>query len=251
MGIYKPAASHSDQAAITQAWNRWVKRSVLSLLYPSSCLLCSSPTRWPEILCDRCQQELPSLEGPRCSRCQQQLESTDLDLCDRCGGSEWWFTTARALGPYDSGWGQLVRSLKFEKERAVVEFLVQKLVTYASGNDSLRSTDLVTFVPMDRQSIRKRGFNQARLLALGLGKGLNIPVRKCLKKITKTKLQAGLHARERRANLRGAFQLLGVGKDRVLLVDDIYTTGSTAQECSRTLVEGGYNSVSVLTVARA
>jgi competence protein ComFC len=98
---------------------------------------------------------------------------------------------------------------------------------------------------------RRRGFNQARLLAEGVGHDLHLPVRSLLVKAHRTPPQAGLPAAEREKNLRGAFRLVRSQTGRVLLVDDIYTTGSTVEESAHVLKRGECERVFVLTVARA
>jgi ComF family protein len=111
--------------------------------------------------------------------------------------------------------------------------------------------DSITYVPMTGPDRRARGFNQAQLLAQGVGKRISLPVYRTLRKVRSTPPQAGLSARERGKNLRQAFNLIKSRKGRILLVDDIYTTGATVQECSQNLRLGGCESVYVLTVARA
>jgi len=125
------------------------------------------------------------------------------------------------------------------------------LAAYLADEEPFGTIDVVTYVPMSRSDRRKRGFNQAHLLAQGIGRRIGIPARRLLLKVRKTPPQAALPASERRENLRDAFRLIRSGKGRVLLVDDIYTTGSTVEECAHTLKSGGYEAVFVLTVARA
>lgn len=226
---------------------------MLSLLFPPSCLLCGGPTRGLDILCEDCRSGLPGLSGPRCVRCQESLDDPRTQLCRACGTSIGGFTVARALGPYEGGWGELIRALKFEGERLIARFLSGRLAAYLAEEGPFGRIDSITYVPMTGPDRRARGFNQAQLLARGVGKRTSLPVYRTLRKIRRTPPQAGLSAREREKNLHGAFSLIksGTGKGRILLVDDIYTTGATVQECSQILRSGGYESVYVLTVARA
>jgi len=230
---------------------RWLSEGLLSLLFPPRCLQCGVPTPRLEVLCKQCEAQLPILEGVRCWQCQDLLEDPRVDLCRACGTHDRGFDLARFLGPYEGGWSTLVRALKFDREQAVARFLSERLAAYLAANTPFGDFGLITFVPMSRRDRRSRGFNQARLLATGLGARIGIPVCKTLAKVQETSPQAALPARERRRNLRGAFQLIRSGKEKVLLVDDIYTTGSTVEECARTLKRGGYEAVFVLTVARA
>ena len=233
------------------SWLKKTANSVLSLLFPPYCLLCGESTDAMRIVCDKCARELPSLKGARCSRCQGLLDDPSADLCRVCGTSSWGFDLARSPGPYNSGWGELVRALKFGRERAITRFLSARMASYLSVEQPFSTIDLITYVPMSRRALRLRGFNQARLLALGVGHLANIPVCRLLSKNRDTTAQTILSARKRKANLRGAFTVVKSGKERVLLIDDIYTTGSTVEECSRTLRTGGYKAIHVLTAARA
>jgi len=232
------------------ALGKWGE-GVLSLLFPPSCVLCDRPCEGLEPVCPDCAAQLPQLEGPRCYICQEELTDPSLDLCAICGTRQRGFDLARALGPYDSGWGTLIRELKFNKEPAIARFLASKLAEYVQREKPFENIDIITYVPMTEADRRARGFNQAQMLTRGLGRKLGLPVRKLLAKARQTKAQVDLPASERRKNLRGAFEVVTSGQGAVLIVDDIFTTGSTVDECARALKIGGYARVYVLTVARA
>ena len=202
-------------------------------------------------VCSECAAQLPRLDGPRCTVCQEPLDDPTLDLCRACGTRDRGFSLARALGPYTSGWGDLIRALKFERERAVARFFSAALAAYVKQENPFGDVDLITYVPMSRADRRARGFNQAALLAHGLGRRIGIPVVRLLAKVRQTHPQAELIAAERRKNLRGAFSVVRSGEGTVLIVDDILTTGATVEECARALKAGGYGPVFVLAVARA
>jgi ComF family protein len=184
-------------------------------------------------------------------KCQELLSDPSVDLCRVCGTQKRWFDHAFSLGPYDSAWGELVRALKYDKEQAVKRFLVLRMADYLASHGLCEDVDVVTYVPMARHSLRKRGFNQARLLASGLARAMHLPVARLLRKVHETVPQAQLSAQQRRENLRGAFQPIRSIPGKVLLIDDIFTTGSTVEECAHALKNGGCKEVIVLTVARA
>lgn len=230
---------------------QWLGEGILALPFPPRCLHCGAPTAALNALCEQCEEQLPRLDGVRCWRCQKLLADPRVDLCRPCGTRDWGFDLARFLGPYEGGWSTLVQALKFEKERAIVRFLSERLAAYLARESLFADLEMITYVPMTRRDRRRRGFNQAQLLAKALGKRIGIPVCRLLAKVQQTSRQALLPAPKRRVNLRGAFQLIRSGEEKVLLVDDIYTTGSTVEECARTLKSGGYKAVFVLAVARA
>jgi len=210
---------------------------LVALPFPPECVVCGSGLPELGLLCDRC------------AVCGAPIDGPSLDLCIACGTRERGFDRILALGPYDGGWGVLVRALKFDREKLVARWLSKRLAEHAR-REAIRA-DLVTFVPMTRDERRARGFNQSRLLARAVAGKLGIPVRRTLRKARRTASQAGLSARSRRENLRGAFSALPSRGTRVLLVDDICTTGSTAEACAKALRRAGARSVDVLVVARA
>ncbi len=223
----------------------------LAVLFPPRCLLCERPTSRLRVLCDDCMVSLPRLTGPRCAKCQEPLEDPSLDLCRACGTRRRWFDRAVSIGPYDGAWGELIRALKFEREPAVARFLSERMAEFFVRERPFRDIDVITYVPMRRRALRKRGFNQARLLARGLARRVHLPMQKLLSKVRETSPQARLSARERRDNLRAAFRPITSIRGKVLLVDDIFTTGSTVEECAHALKDGGCEEVFVLSVARA
>jgi len=221
-----------------------------ALLYPSACVSCGRDLSDGGILCPACAQRLPGMEGSRCALCGAEVEDPLADLCFACGTRVRAFDRIVALGPYDGLWGELVCAFKFDGERAVGRWLAVRLA--AAGRSELgEAYDVVSFVPMAWSEWRDRGFNQARALALGVARRLGRPMCRTLAKARRTAPQAALSARRRRQNLRGAFRAIRSGTGRVLLVDDICTTGSTADACARALKDAGWASVDVLVVARA
>jgi ComF family protein len=151
------------------------------------------------------------------------------------------------VGLYEGALAELIRLLKFEGERALALELA-RLMLPRMGEFKV---DAITFVPLHPLSERARGFNQAELLAMHLGELADIPVLPTLMKIRETRPQVELTGPERIKNVEGAFAPLGAAQGkRVLLIDDVYTTGATVRECSRALKEAGYEWVGILTPAR-
>ncbi len=143
-----------------------------------------------------------------------------------------------------------MRAFKFDREIAVGRWLGRRLADTARTS-SPQPYDAVTYVPMTRKDRRERGFNQARILAREVARTAHLPLRRLLVKTRETSAQRLLTARDRHENLRGAFRPIPFWYSRVLLVDDIYTTGATVEECARALKQGGAEYVAALTVARA
>ena len=228
--------------------------SLLALLYPPACASCETPLlEWDgdTYLCPSCTATIARLVPPWCVRCGEPLASDMIDLCERCAAQEVPFERLRSFGRYDGVLADLIRALKFGGERA----LVRQLADYLNEVADLEMRErmqAITFVPMTRRAVRARGFNQAELLARQLGRRLSKPVISALCKVRETRPQVELSAAERQENLREAFM---ARKDprygRILLVDDVYTTGATLMECSRALRAAGYEKIYALTLARA
>jgi ComF family protein len=226
-------------------------RGALKLLYPPHCYLCGKPLE-QGLLCSACYAALPRPKPDErgCARCSAPLADPEADLGPDCATRPWFFAEAGSFGYYEAGLAELVKGLMFGGERALARELGRYLLE--AGAELLPQVQALTFVPMTKRKQRERGFNQAELLARQLGRLTGLPVISALTKVRETEEQTALGPEERRANVRGAFAPCAQTRaEALLLVDDVYTTGATVEECSRALREGGYAEVYVLTVARA
>jgi len=225
--------------------------SLVAALFPPRCALCSRELPNLDVICSDCASMLPSLSANRCQHCGEPVDDPVIDLCIRCGTRLRAADQVFSLGPYHGNWGRLVQLLKFEKEMAVGCWLGTRMADLLQASCDERCFTAVTYVPMTRKDRRARGFNQAQILAQVIARQMNLPLKRLLAKTRETQLQSRLSASDRSSNLQDAFRLLPSDGEQVLLVDDIYTTGSTIEECARTLKRGGAQSVVAITVARA
>jgi ComF family protein len=166
-----------------------------------------------------------------------------------------YFTMARALGAYEGSLRGAIHRWKYEGKTYLTPFFAEWMEEGLNRHWGPHSLDLLIPVPLHTQRLRERGFNQALLLVKELSRRTGIPYRKTiLQKKKPTIPQVNLSGTEREKGLRGAFQVIGkeelLGKS-VLLVDDVYTTGATVNECSKVLLRGGAERVNVLTLAHA
>ena len=165
------------------------------------------------------------------------------------------FTIARSLARYEKTLLDAIHHFKYNKKIEIGESLGKMMTQY--NYDSLDITDhsLLMPVPLHILRLKKRGFNQALILAKHIARKFSLPVDfTTLIRHVDTKPQVNLGKSERRRNIKGAFTVSQEEKirgEKILLVDDVYTTGSTVRECSRVLIEKGAKKVSVLTLARA
>jgi ComF family protein len=166
----------------------------------------------------------------------------------------YWFDFARAAGPFREPLKEIIHQLKYRSHPSLARPLARRLAELYQLHFAHIRAELVIAVPLHRSRERERGFNQAFELARHFAGLVGVPVeRGCLLRVRPTKVQAGLSRRERRLNLKGAFEVkrvAGIKGRNVVLVDDVFTTGATLNECARILKQGGAQSVNGLTVAR-
>lgn len=232
---------------------------LLNLLYPPHCYVCETPLEGiiKMYICANCFAMIERPKAPMCLKCGAMLSisiSNSVDLCLECANQRRFFDLARSFGIYEDGGvlASLIWGLKYRGEVALSKELAGYLYQTFNEIGQPSQVEAITFVPLSKLRQRERGFNQAELLAKDLGKKLNLAVFPALCKIKETKPQTGLNPQERKENIKGAFALAATPSCKsILLIDDVYTTGATVNECSRVLKEGGYEQVCVLTVARA
>lgn len=234
--------------------------SLASLFFPTTCKLCRTVVDdfALGVVCAACWKQVKAIQAPYCSRCGYAFPSKIMDpqraLCGGCRRNLHRFDAARAWGPFQEPLKEIVHQFKYRSHPSLARPLAERLAAVYSEHGEQISASVIIPVPLHRTRERERGFNQAFELARHLARVTAIPVaRHWLLRTRPTKVQAGLSRRERRLNLRGAFALskeAEIEGKRLLLLDDVFTTGATLNECARILKEQGAQRVSVLTVAR-
>ncbi len=224
--------------------------ALIDLFYPPVCLVCTTPSREP--LCQNCISEIKYVKPPVCDRCGYPTVY-EVDECNACRHGKKYYSHARSLGSYDGVLGETVRTFKYKKGRRLGNLLAHLLIEHQSLY--LQGVDLITFVPLRPAKERRRGYNQAELVARSLSRHLELPVRSTIHACRNIQDQSKLDSKERQKNVKNAFQIkdrvIPMLKDKqVLLVDDVLTTGSTINECAKQLAKSGCREVKVLTIAR-
>ena len=207
--------------------------------------------------CSNCLSEIRWIEPPFCSICGIPFISKEVENhpCGACMTHRKYFTMARALGAYEGSLQEAIHRWKYEGKTYLTPFFAEWMEEGLNRHWGPHSLDLLIPATLHPQRLREIGFNQALLLVKELSRRTGIPYRKTiLQKKKPTIPQVNLSGTEREKGLRGAFQVIGkeelLGKS-VLLVDDVYTTGATVNECSKVLLRGGAERVNVLTLAHA
>jgi ComF family protein len=268
---------------------RQIWTTALDFVFPAKCLVCgdflesarrfkgdvgSRASDWREalprsavpltdarLLCRSCAQTVKTVREPLCDCCGVMFASREGDnhLCADCLQSSKPYRVARAAFVYDEAMMTLIQRFKYQGKVQLADPFGRILIDVMTSCWTTDAVDVVVPVPLHAARFRKRGFNQSYLLVRNwkrVGRGRReIPVvLDALLRVEHTSPQTGLGRRERMKNIRHAFRVQSPGKiadRRVLLVDDVFTTGATAGECARVLVDSGVRSVDVLTLARA
>jgi ComF family protein len=218
------------------------------LFYPRWCVACER--RSSDVLCRRCFEALPRTGNPTCGRCGLPTPFEVL-VCEACKGVDFAFETARAPLRYEGVGKEIVHALKYRGQTPLVEKLAAPLLAGAvSERFASERFDAIVPVPLHRSRLRRRGFNQAALLARGLGTRINTPVSDTLQVVRSTRDQVDLSAAERRENVAGAFSARARARGRLLVVDDVFTTGATTDACAASLLRAGAAEVHAVTLCR-
>jgi ComF family protein len=197
------------------------------------------------------------ITAARCVSCGLPFDNFDNDsghLCGTCIRQTPPYNCARSFGYYSGELSGLIQGLKFHNRRNLVEFLVSLLADAFFETWVRDDFDLIVPVPLHKKRKRRRGYNQSALLAQSLALRLAIPQTRALERIRATPPQVGLSDSQRIKNVRNAFRAENpqqLKEKRILLIDDVMTTGATAASATKALLDGGAAKVSVLTVARA
>lgn len=232
-------------------------RHLLTAIFPDDCRVCGEPlTRFLQVpVCPRCLDNVQALQVEDCcERCGAPLSpeaSQDGSaVCRLCRTGRRGFDASFAFGAYTGELRQLIHVFKYEGVAALARPLAACMLR---GLPRHLGFDAVTAVPMHWWKRYRRGFNQASLLARAVSEATSLPVIRPLQRLRSAGVQAGLGSAERRRNATASFglrpgtQLQG---KRILLVDDVFTTGATATACARLLRQAGAGYVAVLTIAR-
>jgi ComF family protein len=240
---------------------RTISDSFLNLFYPEECFICSSPVarRQDCGLCDDCWRKVLNLriDEARCPSCGVPLPgfaAGSASLCLECVRRPPPYSGAWSFGYYSTEMRQMVHELKFEGRRPLVKLIAPLMAEAFSRFWQREDFDFITAVPLHHRRMRERGFNQAELLGRELARIIGLPELRTLRRTAATQSQVGLSDSQRLENVRNAFKCTNTGRvagKRILLIDDVMTTGATVSSATEALIKAGAEKVSVLTAARA
>ena len=230
---------------------------IASLLYPASCTICAASVETGEYLCSECDNQVSRIVPPFCAKCSEPFDGaiTSEFACANCAHRKIHFEAAVAAYRARGIVRHVMLNFKYGRQMHL-RHLVARWLVAALDDERIRERrfDAIVPVPLHPARQRERGFNQAELLAQWVSNHIAVPLRPALQRVRYTTTQTAFDRAERMQNLRDAFRLrknTDVRRLRVLLIDDILTTGSTLSECARVLKQGGAQSVYAATAARA
>jgi len=260
-GTALPATSERTYGTVFRRWVADARDALTSIFFPAGCRICDSflvrASRVP--ICDECLSSFAAPPYPKCEVCGQPLPSlaavVETVVCPACQEKTYAFRRARSYGMYEGALARAILMLKFEEMQPLGGWFGARLAEIVAQEGEAMAADVVVPVPLHRDRQKERGYNQAALISKPLARKLRLPHKAVLLMRTRPRPDKQvLSLEERWASVRGAFATRPgsqVDKLRVLLVDDVLTTGATLDACSRALLESGAKSVVGLTIARA
>ncbi|MCM1027525.1 MAG: ComF family protein [Roseburia sp.] len=224
---------------------------LLQMIYPRRCPVCDEITGWRgEKICPACRGRLRLLEEPWCMRCGRKL-SEEEEYCPECRRRKHFYLRGRALYEY-AGAAEAIYRFKYGGRREYADYFGEQICLHLGEFIRSVNPDGLVPVPLHRRRMKARGYNQAELLARAVGRRMKLPVYpKMLVRVKNTVPQKKLNPEERQNNLKKAF-IMGrndVKLKTVIVIDDIYTTGTTIDEAARVLREAGADRVYFITLA--
>ncbi|MGC9359005.1 MAG: ComF family protein [Anaerolineae bacterium] len=223
-----------------------IVKPLLDLLFPPHCVACGGLGSW---FCDDCISKIQMQLPPLCVACGKPLATGG--TCRRCQRDPLPLDGLRSVARYEAPLREAIHALKYEGVRVLAAPLGELMADYLTQLGL--PAEVLVPVPLHRSRERQRGYNQSRLLAHAVAQRLGIPVVEALVRERNTPAQVHLSRHERFANVQGAFRATDADlhSKRVLLIDDVCTTGATLAACAQALTPSRVRSIWALTLARA
>ena len=231
-----------------------LKKEFLRMLYPQTCPICGKIVKPVHgLICPGCKAKIPYVKSPTCMKCGKPLESDRIEYCFDCAHTPKSYERSLALVTYTPAISKALSRVKYRNCRQNLDFFCEEMLRRYRAVIRGWGAQALIPVPIHPSRRRQRGFNQAEEIGIRLEKDLDIPMDcKVLFRSKKTLPQKELNDIQRRKNLEQAFFAIpkaAAPYETVILLDDIYTTGSTAQACTNALKRAGIKQVYLLVIA--
>lgn len=222
----------------------------MNIVYPKRCAICGEiVTHKENKVCSVCYKELPWIGEPRCKRCGKPVEDEEIEFCYDCNRKQFYYEYGFSLWNYSSKMRQSIAHFKYHNRREYGKFYGEEFVRVFGKQLLQLEPDALIPVPIHWTRYIERGYNQTEIIAQEIGKRLDIPVvDDLLVRKRKTVAQKKLDDKQRARNLEQAFSVSrkwqnGSNLRKVIIIDDIYTTGNTINMCAKVLKEYGIEEV--------
>lgn len=224
---------------------------IKELLFPRRCAVCDEIVKFGKnTICNGCRDKFKTITEPWCLKCGKKLKSAEGEYCADCRKGNHCFTRGRAVFEYDSVVHSLYR-FKYQGRQEYAEYYGKYAADFLKDEMEFRRADAIIPVPLHYLRQRKRGYNQAALVAEVISKEWNIPVKhNLIVRRKNTKPLKGFNPSQRQNNLKKAFKILqnDVKLDTIVIIDDVYTTGSTIDAMAQVLQSVGISRIYFLTL---
>ena len=231
---------------------KYLKESILDIFYPRRCPICGEIVNTKgEYVCLACCGKPILIGEPRCKKCSKPIEDEEVELCHDCKKNHHNYSLGYALWLYDATMKKSIADFKYKGRREYGDFYVCEIIKHLGAKIKELNPDIIVPIPLHKLKERKRGFNQAEVIAGGISRELKIPmVENLIVRNKNTLPQKQLNDVQRLRNLEQAFSISEKEYKKykgsilkVLLIDDIYTTGSTIEACTKILQKNGVQKV--------
>lgn len=225
-------------------------KKCLGMLYPQTCYFCGKISK--ECVCSDCGKQVEYLEEPRCKKCGKPIRYEEQEYCHDCTERLFYYEQGKSLWLHKGPVRWSVYQFKYRNRRIFAEFYAKEWKRIYGEKLKEWEIDVIIPIPLHKKRRRKRGYNQAEILARELQKVCHIPMdTKSVIRTVNTRPQKELNDKERKKNLSKAFRVTKHWKKakNVLLIDDIYTTGNTIDSVAQILKQKGVEKVYFLTIS--
>lgn len=220
--------------------------NILDILCPKTCPMCDKIISRHENICTTCHSKLVYIHEPKCKKCGKELRDDTKEYCTDCSVKKHYFKLNVAVFEYSDMVSKSLYKFKYHNRRTYARFYGEAIAKHCANDIRRWNPDVIVPVPIHYKKRIKRGYNQAALIARELGKEINIYVdEKYLYRVVNTRPMKELNKTTRKKNVENAFKIYKnvVKYKKIILVDDIYTTGSTLDACAKALLGAGASEV--------
>lgn len=228
-------------------------KAFLDIVLPPVCYVCGKPCSGKYGLCEMCLEKIRRITPPACAKCGRKLHS-DVSICGDCSVKNSYIEKGWCACYYEGSIKECIHLFKYNGYLGLVDIFRDITLDSVKRNVEVKDADIIVPVPIYSTKKRERAYNHAEVIARAISKNISIPVdSRNLKKIRWTKSQSELDRQKRLENVKGSFIVVDKNAfldKNVILVDDVYTTGATINECAKTLKNAGVNKVYFLALAR-